>query len=62
VDFGHHEVICDKRPRAVDVARQDHRVQTLREFDVLVRNARSPRRLGHGFEGNVLSQTLELAH
>jgi hypothetical protein len=32
------------------------------DLDVLVRNARSPRWLGHGFERNALSQTLELAH
>jgi hypothetical protein len=32
------------------------------QFHVLVRNARSPGWLGHGFERNALSEALELAH
>jgi hypothetical protein len=44
-DFGRHEVICGKREHAVDVARQRHRVQALRQFEVLLRHlaySRSP--------------------
>jgi hypothetical protein len=40
----------------------ERRSHATRDLDVLVRNARSPRWLGHGFQRDALSQALELAH
>ena len=56
LDVGRQKVQVDPLPFV------ESRVDRLQRLDVLVRNKRSPRRLGQWFQRNALAETLELAN
>jgi hypothetical protein len=61
-DRGELDIRMGTGESRVEVAPVPNLKRPVEEFDVLLRNSRSPRLRGRGFERNALAEALELAH